>query len=144
MSALEDRAKLRDQLRRHEGYRRFPYLDTVGKRTVGYGRNLDDVGIHEHEASYLLSGDITTATQALVDRYPWFQTLDPVRQAALINMSFNLGATKWAGFKRTLACIEHGQYGAASKHMLESLWAQQVHARAIELSAQIRTGDWQV
>jgi lysozyme len=142
VSALEDRNALREQLKRHEGFRRFPYLDTVGKRTVGYGRNLDDVGIREHEAAYLLSGDITNAIQDLVTRYPWFERLDPVRQAVLVNMGFNLGATKLAGFKNTLACIERGQYGEASKRMLDSLWAQQVGKRAVELAAQMKTGSW--
>jgi lysozyme len=144
MSNFTDRAKLSEQLRRHEGYRKFVYLDTVGKRTVGYGRNLDDVGIREHEAAYLLSGDITNAIQDLVTRYPWFERLDPVRQAVLVNMGFNLGATKLAGFKNTLACIERGQYGEASRRMLDSLWAQQVGKRAVELSAQMKTGAWQV
>jgi len=143
VSALEDRAKLRAQLQRHEGYRRFIYVDTVGKRSIGYGRNLDDVGIREHEAAYLLSGDITTAIQDLVTRYPWFERIDPVRQAVLVNMGFNLGATKLAGFKNTLASIERGQYGDASKRMLDSLWAAQVGQRAVELSAQMRTGAWQ-
>jgi hypothetical protein len=27
---------------------------------------------------------------------------------------------------------------------LDSLWAQQVHGRAVELAAQMRTGAWQV
>ncbi len=142
MSSLEDRAKLRQQLMRHEGLRLKSYIDTVGKLTIGYGRNLDDVGITRDEAAYLLSGDISTAIQGLVTRYPWFDRLDPVRQAALVNMGFNLGATKLAGFKHTLAAIERGQYGDASTRMLDSLWATQVGQRAVELAAQIRTGEW--
>lgn len=143
MTRVEDRARLRDQLARHEGLRLKIYVDTVGKRTIGYGRNLDDKGIKIHEASYLLSGDIQDATQDML-RYPWFESLDPVRQAVLVNMSFNLGPTKLAKFQRTLDAIAHKQFGRASAHMLDSLWAQQTGQRAVELAAQLRTGEWQV
>lgn len=143
MTTLEHRARVRDQIARHEGLRLKPYRDSVGKLTIGYGRNLDDVGLKIHEAAYLLAGDIQEATADLLNRYPWFERLDPVRQAVLINMRFNLGATRLAKFARTLGCIERGQYGEASDHMLDSLWAQQVGQRAVELSAQMRTGQWQ-
>ena len=145
MTRSEDRAKLRDQLTRHEGYRRKPYRDTVGKLTIAVGRNLEDVGIFEHEAAYLLSGDIDRATRGLMARYPdWFPTLDPVRQAVLVNMAFNMGLTTLASFRRTLDYIARGQYGAASDAMLQSKWADQVGQRAVELAAQMRTGQWQL
>ncbi len=143
MTRLEDRAKLREQLQRHEGFRRFVYLDTVGKRTIGYGRNLDDVGIAQHEAAYLMSGDIDIAIRELVARYPWFPDLDPVRQSVITNMAFNLGAVRLAKFARTLGCVSRGQYGEAADHMLDSKWAVQVGKRAVELAAQMRTGEWQ-
>ena len=38
-----------------------PYKDTVGKLTIGVGRNLDDVGIGEEEAEVLLRNDIKDA-----------------------------------------------------------------------------------
>ena len=40
----EDRRHLRDQLDRQEGVRLKPYTDTVGKWTIGIGRNL--AGVH--------------------------------------------------------------------------------------------------
>ena len=43
-----------EDLKRDEGFRSHPYRDTVGKLTIGYGRNLDDVGISEREAEQLL------------------------------------------------------------------------------------------
>ena len=39
-----------DQLRRDEGVRFKPYQDTVGKWTIGVGRNLSDKGINWVEA----------------------------------------------------------------------------------------------
>ncbi len=140
---MTDRQKLRAQLIRHEGERLKPYLDTVGKLTIGVGRNLDDVGITADESAYLLSGDIDRATRGLFARYPtWFPTLDPVRQSVLVNMAFNLGLARLAGFTRTLACVAGGQYGDAADAMRQSKWATQVKGRAVELSEQMRTGAW--
>jgi lysozyme len=144
VSTIEDRAKLREQITRHEGSRRFPYRDTVGKLTVGVGRNLTDVGVFPHEAAYLLSGDIDRAVRGLATRYPeWFPKIDPVRQAVLVNMAFNLGLTGLAAFRKTLDFVARGQYGEASDAMLQSKWAGQVGSRAVELAAQMRTGQWQ-
>ena len=50
------RELLMSMLKRHEGFRAFPYLDTVGKLTIGYGRNLSDVGISIEEAVTKIRG----------------------------------------------------------------------------------------
>jgi lysozyme len=132
-------------LARHEGLRRYPYIDTVGKLSIGYGRNLDDTGITTDEAEYLLSGDIDRAIRGLVGHFPnWFPALDPVRQAVLINMAFNLGVVGVSGFHDTLAAVAAGRYGAAADAMLASRWAGQVGQRAVELAAQMKTGAYQV
>ena len=52
---------LRSELRRDEGVRLKPYRDTVGKITIGVGRNLTDVGITPDEADVLLDHDIAAA-----------------------------------------------------------------------------------
>lgn len=46
---------LKEELIRDEGLRLKPYRDTVGKLTIGVGRNLDDVGITKDEAMHLLA-----------------------------------------------------------------------------------------
>jgi lysozyme len=145
VSGLVDRDKLRAQLVRHEGMKLRPYRDTVGKLTIGVGRNLDDVGISKDEAHYLLSGDIDHAVRGLLGRYPsWFPDLDPVRQAVLVNMAFNLGLAGLGSFTRMLDAVSHRQYGLAADHMVASKWAHQVGHRSGELAAQMKTGQWQV
>lgn len=137
-----DRERLRAQLVRHEGLKLKLYIDTVGKVTIGIGRNIEDVGITTDEAHYLLSNDIDQAIRGLTARYPWFVDLDPVRQAVLVNMAF-MGLGKLAGFVKMLAAVSHKQYGLASDEMIASKWAGQVGSRAGELAAQMRTGKWQ-
>lgn len=50
-----------DQLVRDEGLRLHPYIDSVGKLTIGVGRNLTDMGISQAETEMLLSNDIANA-----------------------------------------------------------------------------------
>lgn len=128
------------QIRRHEGMSTFPYRDTVGKLTIGVGRNLDDVGITREEAEFLLMNDVANVEKRLKNSIPWIEQLDPDRQGVLINMGFNLGVQGLMKFKRTLAAIKSGDYQNASKYMLQSKWAGQVGERAQELSEQMRTG----
>jgi lysozyme len=138
-----DRDRLRAQLVRHEAMKLTPYVDTAGKLTIGIGRNLSDVGISEDEAFFLASNDIDRAIRGLSARYPtWFPALDSVRQAVLVNMAFNLGLSGLAGFRLTLDAAARGDYATAADGMLDSKWAKQVGSRAVELSAQMRTGVW--
>ena len=81
---------LREQIKRHEGFESKPYRCTSGKLTIGYGRNLDDVGISEEEAEDLLKRDINSVYSQLVN-YQWFANLDKVRSGVIVNMTFNLG-----------------------------------------------------
>ena len=132
---------LEKQLIRHEGLRLKPYRDSVGKLTIGIGRNLDDVGITEDEASLLLKNDINNVFQDLNDHLGWWMNLDESRKIVLANMCFNLGITKLLGFRNTLLAIQNGDYETAAKHMEDSQWHKQVKGRAIELEQIMRTGE---
>jgi lysozyme len=134
---------LRDQLLRDEGLRLHPYRDSVGKLTIGIGRNLDDVGITPEEAFLLLDNDIETATLRLLEALPWTAGLDTIRLAVLINMTFNLGIGGLVKFKNTLAMVQAGQYAEAGQAMLQSKWAKQVGPRADRLALQMESGVWQ-
>ena len=127
---------------RHEGIRLRPYTDTVGKLTIGIGRNLDDKGITEDEALYLLRNDVEEARRGLDKAIPWWLWLDEVRQAVLLDMAFNMGVRGLLGFIVTLPLIQEGRYAEAADAMLKSKWARQVKGRAAELAVMMRTGQW--
>jgi len=129
------------QLKTDEGLRLKPYHCTAGALTIGYGRNLDAVGITEEEADLMLRADIIIAergAEALVGNV-WDQ-LSPARQAVLINMTFNLGRTRLAAFKNFLAALRATDYNTAASEMLDSRWANQVGDRATRLADQMRRG----
>jgi len=134
--------RLQNTLEHHEGLRLKPYKDSVGKLTIGIGRNLDDVGISKSEALLLLQNDIDVAINKLRTNYSWFSALSEIRQEILINMVFNMGITRFKGFKKMIHALEQADYTAASVEMLDSKWASQVGNRATELSAAMLKGEF--
>jgi lysozyme len=134
-----DRDALKLDLMRDEGVRLRPYTDTVGKLTIGCGRNLSDRGISHDEAQFLLENDMDLAIHECLT-FPWFADLDGVRQRVVANMCFNLGLSRLRGFKNTLRYIERGEFVLAAANMLKSKWARQVGQRAIRLSRMMETG----
>lgn len=130
---------LLEQLELHEGRRRFAYMDTVGKITVGIGRNLSDKGLSDDEIDYLLANDVKECITDL-QSFPWFQALDPVRRNVVIDMRFNLGPSRFRGFKRMLRALDAKDYHLAARSMRESLWYRQVKSRGVRLVQMMTTG----
>tara|TARA_R100000541_G_scaffold54605_1_gene63149 strand:- start:288 stop:707 length:420 start_codon:yes stop_codon:yes gene_type:complete len=137
-----NKAKLAEQLKKHEGVKLKPYTDTVGKLTLGIGRNLEDKGITEQEALFMLNSDVDYFYGKLAKRLTWFLNLDDVRQNVLVNMAFNLGVGGLLTFKNMLRLASVGHYQEAAEEMLNSKWAEQVGYRANELAEQMRTGEF--
>ena len=129
---------LHKQLPIDEGVRDKPYRDTVGKMTIGVGRNLDDVGLSKSEIYFLLDNDIAAAEESARAILDNFDELSDARKAVVVNMAFNLGRTRLAGFTNTMQAIRDGRWGDAADGMLASKWAQQVGARAIRLAQSMR------
>jgi lysozyme len=131
---------VRAQLRIDEGVRSKPYRDTVGKLTIGVGRNLDDVGLRPDEIDYLLKNDIAESVAAARALFQSFNRLSGSRKAVLVNMAFNLGQTKLAQFKRLRAAVAAKDFQKAAAEMLQSAWAKQVGARADRLAKLMEKG----
>lgn len=139
-----------EQLQRDEGLRLFPYSDSVGVETIGYGHNLQahplpdvDNGISIQRAIEILSDDLALVTLNLTHALPGTTSLDKPRFGVLQNMAFNLGVAGLLGFTNFLAYLQAGQYDSAAAAMMASRWARQVGTRASRLSDQVRKGIWQ-
>ena len=126
-------------LKRDESFRSKPYKDTVGKLTVGYGRNLDDVGISKREAEELLRYDVIVANRELLS-FPWYDSLTSCRKRALLNMMYNLGFTRFNKFKKMIKAFKTRDYETAADEALDSKWARQVGSRAERIANLIRQG----
>lgn len=134
--------KLKAQLIVDEGKRSRIYTDTVGKITVGVGRNLSDRPFSDDEIELMLENDIALAAKELDRVFPWWKKLNDARQNVMANLMFNLGAPRLMGFKKFLMYAEVGRYDAAAGEMLDSLWAKQVGARATRLADLMRKGEF--
>ena len=135
--------ELIDQLKRDEGFRPKPYRDTVNKLTIGYGRNLDDVGISTAEAEQMLFNDMQVALNGVYKFIPWATKLDDARLGVLANMAFNMGIHNVLMFRQMLEALESGDYDKAADGMANSKWYKQVGPRAERLVVQMRSGVWQ-
>ncbi len=158
---------LKDQLILHEGLRLRPYKCPANKWTIGVGRNLEDVGlskdeqrrllgtfglnrkevidallirgISEEEALFLLDNDIKKCVND-VEKFPWFEFLDPVRQKVIVDMRFNLGLAGLKGFRKMIGHLEVGAYSNAAEEMKDSKWYWEVGNRSRRLVKMMATG----
>ena len=139
-------SNIEDQLREDEGEILTAYKDHLGFLTIGIGRLIDarkGGGISKEESSFLFQNDLKRKRAEVRKALPWFDNLNEARQGVLLNMAFQMGTEGLLGFKTTLALIERGDYDAAARNMLNTLWARQTQNRAKRLSAQMATGEWQ-
>lgn len=141
-----------------EGVRLKAYSCTAGKRTIGIGRNYQDVpfttaetlelfgatsisflqadkilttrGITMEQASMLLRNDINKCILQL-QKYSFWGAVknDDPKARAIINLCFNMGITTLLTFKNTLAYIEKQDWKNAAKNLTMSKWYHQVKSR---------------
>ena len=148
-----------EQLKKHEGFRSNYYYCTANKKTIGYGRNVDNnpfsakekklLGrcdfdmepMTKEEAELLLVNDVNEIKALIKDHLPWHE-LCPARQAVFINMAFNLGISGLFKFKKMIGAVSKQCYREAAIEMLESRWADQVGSRSDDLAQQMATGAW--
>lgn len=131
--------KVKDCLIEDEGYERKPYVDTVGKITIGVGWNLSDNGLPDDIIHELLDRAVNDTYTELVARVPFFPSLPEKAKIVLLNMAFNMGVPRLLKFKRMLSNMKAWDWNLAAYEMLDSKWARQVPKRAQRLAKLIRS-----
>lgn len=117
----------------------MPYVDTVGKVSIGIGRNLTDRGLRDSEIDFLLDNDIDEVLTECGGLKYW-PLLDDVRQLVVASMVFNVGLRRFHSFMRFELALERGDYESAADEMTASKWYGQVGNRAKVLEAAMRSG----
>lgn len=135
----------------------MPYRCTMGKLTIGVGRNLEDNpptpeekralgdymhGITENAAKMLLRNDITRCYESLKWTVRDFENLSPDRQYALLDMCFQLGIKGLRRFRKMLQAIDRKDFAAAAAECLKSDYANQTPKRAKKIARTLQTGIW--
>ena len=138
-----NRDRLLKSVKEHEGYRTKVYLDTLGKRTVGYGHLCvedhweDD---KEYEWGYLeeiLHKDLREAiagADELIEQHNC-KDLEGQAKEVVVEMIFQLGKTGVSKFKKMWEALSEYNYIGASFEMLDSKWANQTPNRAKKMAA---------
>lgn len=129
----------KEWIKKCEGFRSRPYLDTAGKLTVGFGHNLEeDMSIVV--ANFIFEEDYKKHEAELM-LCDWYLIQPDGVKSALINMCFNMGMPRLKGFKRMIAALKERNYTVAAKEALDSKWAKEdVGQRAKDVALMIRGG----
>jgi len=135
---------LHAQLKVDEDVRPKPYVDSVGKVTIGIGRNLTDNGINRGEMALMFDNDLATAEHTARLLVPNFDSLVDARKAVVVNMAFNMGFNVLSTFVGMLKAIQEGRWVDAELAMLDSKWAAQVKGRAGRLADMMRSGKYEL
>ena len=132
--------KVRQLVMKHEGFRGTVYTDMTGNPTIGYGHNLRAKSITPFAGGVILDDDLEWFIENLPHKLPFFNDLDSARQAVLIDMAYNLGMNGLLGFKEMLDAMEAKDFDKAADALQNSAWYSQVHSRALDDQAILKTG----
>ena len=128
--------KAKDLIKRHEGYRRVAYLDSVGILTVGIGHRVlskDRITlgqrISDARANDFFKADIQKAFNAARAQALELNKYDADLIAALTSVNYQLG-TGWTRiFKNTWYDLKTGNVQSAIKKLFQSKWYRQTPVR---------------
>jgi lysozyme len=116
----------------------YPYEDTVGKLTIGYGHNLTDKGLTLDTVYAQLKTDILDALDDVRHNFSCYDSLTRPRQLVLISMAFNLGREGLGKFIHFIGAVHRGDYEEAASQIENSKAATQAPLRYKELARMMR------
>ena len=132
-----------EYIKLNEGLRLFPYKCSAGKTTIGYGRNLEDIGISKEEADFMFKNDIEDAQAYLYEIFTesiFKHHLSENRQMVLTDMMFNLGKTRFSKFKKMIHAVKDNDFNEAAVQIEDSNYFRQVPNRAKENVSLMKEG----
>ena len=140
-----DMGKLLESVKKHEGFRDTVYLDTLSKRTVGYGHlcvedHWEDGKKYDKEyLEEILEKDLQSAIDQADDMCSNLTISDDAK-IIIIEMIFQLGGTGVSKFRKMWAALQEDppNYFEAHVQMLDSRWAKQTPNRAGEMAEQMQ------
>ena len=133
---------LKQHLIRDEGVIEHVYFDHLGYATIGCGHMVDERlggGLDDDVIEHQLKNDIERVEKDL-QKFSWWQDLHPIRQVAIANMRFQLGPSRFRGFKKMIQALEEKNYHRASEEAKDSRWYQQTPERAERVIRLLLTG----
>jgi len=136
--------ELKNEIRLHEGYRDTVYLDSLSKKTVGFGHLCvedhweDDKQYDKKYLEEIFEKDFNIAlndANKILEGKP----VNHIAREAIIELVFNIGMPRTKKFVKCLAALDKEDYNEAGNQILDSLYARQVPARAGTLAGKIKS-----
>ena len=138
-----DKKSLFNQLRVREGNKRSMYRDPMGFDSIGVGHNLARP-IPQEAVDVILAADVADAEKDLDVLLAGWRAYDPVRQQALVHLSFALGRPRLSLFKKMLSAIKADDWTSAASELYNSAWSiavgREPGQRADEVSKMLALG----
>lgn len=114
-------------IKQAEGFSPYEYVCPAGYASIGYGQNLKYYPLSqkvkergfmlENEANEFLEMQIDDSETFLANNFPWFQDLDVVRKAVLVDFVYNIGNAKFKTFKNMIDALNKKDYAKAAYEM---------------------------
>lgn len=143
--------QIHDDIVRHEGCVAKIYLDSEGLETFGIGHLViksdpeygKPVGtpVSERRVTQAFSADLSSAIKDCEQLFPMLDTYPTDVQRVLVNMTFNLGKSRFSKFKKMRAAVICRDFETAADEMMDSKWYRQVGNRAKELVGLMRSAN---
>ena len=126
---------LKQRIKKNEGFRNKPYLDSLGHPTVGYGhlitkkeKKIFKVKFSKKFLSNLFDKDFRIALTAYKKNYNYKKHSKDTKEV-LIEMIFQLGIKKQKKFVKMNKHIKNNNMFLAALEMKRSLWYKQTPKR---------------
>ena len=122
--------ELKERIKHHEGYRDTIYLDSLGKKTIGYGHLITATDKFVPEKKYSmeeLNKVFEYDFQIAVDgakRVTDYDKLHDKAKEVAIECVFVLGARGFSLFKLCIGHLNEGRYGKGAEELKDSLWCE--------------------
>jgi|TARA_R110000851_G_scaffold119122_1_gene246763 lysozyme len=133
---------LKEEIKLHEGFRDMIYLDSLSKKTIGYGhlivhedKFVEGKAYPKEELEALFDKDFEKGW-VLMERFCSVNNLNVSEKAqeVLCEMIFQMGYSGVGKFKNMIKALQNNDTKTASIEMLDSRWAKQTPNRAKALS----------
>lgn len=149
-----NREILKEQIKRHEGEVLEIYKDSLGYLTFGVGHLVkdDDPEFGQPEGTPVSQERVDEVYEIDFDKHVEecihvfeskggedFYSLPEDIQHVLINMTFNLGGTRFSKFNNMWKAVIENNWEQVAVEMEDSKWFGQVGRRSVELQEMVRS-----
>ena len=144
---MADYTELKTKIKKHEGYRDHIYLDSLSKRTFGFGHLVlpdDDLVDGKHYpievAEEYFDKDFNIAVSD-AEKLIGDINLNFIQKCCIIQMVYQLGGPRTSKFKKMWQALKDGDIQEAAAQILDSQWNKQTPGRCQEVAAEMASSN---